>query len=751
MSRRQMLGWANEAALVALTVTVIVGMERLFADTTYQRDVIALAVASHVVAVAARRSGLGMIAAALLSSAALLVTVTVLLYADSAAFVLPTRHTIELLRLDLSQAWTVFSEDKAPVAVVPGFVVVSGALLWVCAFLADWAAFRLRSPLEAVAPATTVFVFTGLMGTERHQIAHGAAFAAAVGFAWLTMRVGRQMREEVWLEPAAGKGPGVSLRIGAATGSVAVLAGMLVGPALPGAGDPALLDVTDLDRGANTRRVKSPLVEVRAHLIDQADLELFSVAVDEADRDYWRLMALDEFDGNAWKQRSNFDDVAGPVRTSVDPAVATRTVAQTVTITSLSNIYVPVASELERVVDDGGVTLEYEADSGALVITREAESLARDGFTYTVESAVPVIDPGRLRTAARADVDPGFLSRYTQLPANFSQRIRDEALRITEGLTSDYDRAIALQDHLRGFEYNLNVSLDYTINGIESFLFDVQQGYCQQFASTFAAMARSLGMPTRVAVGFTWGDWDPERGEYVVRGEHAHSWPEVYLAGTGWVRFEPTPGRGAPADAAVTGLPPAQAGSEPEQLPSVTIAPGFDPGAGLPDSRSRLDELSPRDPESAPATNSPADGSGADWLTVVLVLLGLSTVIGAIPGLQRLQRRRRAVRVADDPVGRVELAWDEALRSLELMELRDRPEETPMEFAGRVRSSRRTVGPLVTLASHTTEARYAPRSDEGTVIAAERSSAEVVATCRRQATRVRLARQAFDPRRITRH
>lgn len=76
-------------------------------------------------------------------------------------------------------------------------------------------------------------------------------------------------------------------------------------------------------------------------------------------------------------------------------------------------------------------------------------------------------------------------------------------------------------------------------------------------------MARAIGLPARVAVGFTWGDWDEARRTHVVRGEHAHSWPEVYFGGTGWVRFEPTPGRGAPGDAAVTGVAPAQSGSVP--------------------------------------------------------------------------------------------------------------------------------------------------------------------------------------------
>ena len=128
--------------------------------------------------------------------------------------------------------------------------------------------------------------------------------------------------------------------------------------------------------------------------------------------------------------------------------------------------------------------------------------------------------------------------------------VLDEARRVTSDARSDYHRALLLQDYFRldgGFRYDLETHSGHGIDSLEEFLFDVRAGYCQQFASAYAAMARSIGLPTRVAVGFTWGEWDSGRGEqgaYVVRGEHAHAWPEVYFAGAGWVRFEPTPGRG---------------------------------------------------------------------------------------------------------------------------------------------------------------------------------------------------------------
>src|SRR5699024_5096146 len=83
---------------------------------------------------------------------------------------------------------------------------------------------------------------------------------------------------------------------------------------------------------------------------------------------------------------------------------------------------------------------------------------------------------------------------------------------------------------------------------IENFLTDERQGYCEQFASAMAMMARSLGIPARVAVGFLSGERNDDT--YVFRGTDMHAWPELYLDGVGWVRFEPTPGQR-------TGAPPA--------------------------------------------------------------------------------------------------------------------------------------------------------------------------------------------------
>ena len=124
-----------------------------------------------------------------------------------------------------------------------------------------------------------------------------------------------------------------------------------------------------------------------------------------------------------------------------------------------------------------------------------------------------------------------------------------------------------------------------------------RKGYCEQFAGTFAAFARSLGLPARVAVGFTQGTLGPD-GLYHVEGKHAHAWPEVYFSGIGWVPFEPTPTRGAPGDEIFTGVPTAAGG----RAAAVDVHHG---GAG--DHRHDGGHGQPADPERRPRRRQRAD------------------------------------------------------------------------------------------------------------------------------------------------
>ena len=762
----------NEIAVVALTVVVALGLERLFTTDTYVRDLLMLVGASHLLAIVCRRAGFGMGVSAVVSAAGLLVVGNVVLFPETAGRIIPSRETFDLLGDDLSLAWTTFSAEAAPVDPLRGFIATAGAALWWAAALADWAAFRLRSQLEPIAPATTLFVFTALLGDGSRPAWHGGLYAAAVAAVILTMRLTRRARDEVWVASGGNAGLSATMRGGAIAAALAIVVGIFAGPEVPDAGD-QLLDPSEWDNGPETRRVLSPLVEINASLVEQSRFEMFSVKVsDPSDRGYWRQMALTAFDGRSWSRSSNFDDVRGPVGSDIDASIPRRTIRQEITTRSLGGIYLPAAYEVSTLVDSQGVGLEYEVETGALVVTRDSEADAARGFTYIIDSRVPDYSPGSLPVDATSGLGADFLAEYTALPAACSsgQTSADRcwpdsvtalAEEITANAASDYERARLLQDHFLdpgNFEYDLDVAQRHDVNSIEDFLFVVEAGYCEQFASTFASMARSIGLPARVAVGFTWGEWNDARQEYIVRGEHAHAWPEVYFAGVGWVVFDPTPGRAPAGDADITGQAPAQlyenddvnrggAAPPPSTVPPAPDGSGLIPDQQLPDNF--LDSLDPAEFDTEVAVGEPGSGVSGRFIRLVLAVLGVAVILGIVPAVRYVVRRRRFARIAADPLGRSEFAWDEAAAALRLVGIEPEPSETAHEFAARTLRAPRPVGPIDELADSVTILRYAAPADPIPHAQRAEAAASAIATvCRDQVQWQRKLGDALDPRTI---
>ena len=119
------------------------------------------------------------------------------------------------------------------------------------------------------------------------------------------------------------------------------------------------------------------------------------------------------------------------------------------------------------------------------------------------------------------------------------------AAEITEAAPpTPYDRAVAIESALRRLPYTLDVPAPPADRELTSwFLFDLKAGYCDYFATAMVVLARLNGIPARLAVGYTMGQFDPQRGDYLVTELNAHSWPELYFPGHGWIPFEPTSGQ----------------------------------------------------------------------------------------------------------------------------------------------------------------------------------------------------------------
>ena len=140
---------------------------------------------------------------------------------------------------------------------------------------------------------------------------------------------------------------------------------------------------------------------------------------------------------------------------------------------------------------------------------------------------------------------PESFAVHLELPDTVTQRTVDLAHSLTDEQPNMYAKAQAIEAYLRTFEYDLSVSAPPSdiVDVADYFLFDLQRGYCDYYATAFVVLARVAGLPTRFATGFAPGSWNPQDGRWTITEAEAHSWPEVYFPTYGWIPFEPTAGR----------------------------------------------------------------------------------------------------------------------------------------------------------------------------------------------------------------
>ncbi|MEY2406345.1 MAG: hypothetical protein QOG39_1261, partial [Acidimicrobiaceae bacterium] len=298
-----------EAALVAVTLATVIGFWRLFNSGSFFWRLVALSLASHAAVMVARRLGWSLAGATALSGVALVLTVTWVLYPSTTFLALPTRDTITATRLDLASAWSQFQSVQAPTPVTGSFLLVAGLALWWAAFVADWAAFRLWVPFESVVPAGTVFVFCSLFAVKRSSVTAAAVFLGACLLFILVHRVTRQQASAGWVASDVQRGSLNLLKVGGTLGVVVVALCAVIGPNLPGADADALVAWRAGEGGGSSRTTVSPLVQIQSRLLDQSNQELFSV--ESPERAYWRLTALDQFDGSIWSSNGEYERARG--------------------------------------------------------------------------------------------------------------------------------------------------------------------------------------------------------------------------------------------------------------------------------------------------------------------------------------------------------------------------------------------------------------------------------------------------------
>ncbi|MHA5048539.1 transglutaminase TgpA family protein [Streptomyces sp. SD15] len=446
-------------------------------------------------------------------------------------------------------------------------------------------------------------------------------------------------------DPAAGAVAPV--RTGRRIGAVALGVALVVPLGLP-ALDGGLLDgagtgVGSGSGGGGTISAVNPLVSLRDSLNVDEDRQVMSYRTNTDDTQdmYLRIVSLDEFDGTAWKPaQRHIEDVPDrlppPIGLGAD---VQRSEIQTRISAAdwYAQDWLPMPYPASRVSIEG--SWRYEPVGRTLVGDHGQNTR---GVRYGVTSLI--VQPTAEQLANAPEPSADLKREFTKVPESLPSLVAETAREVTEGSANRYEQAVKLQDFFAvtgGFTYDTQVQVGSGSAAIARFLKD-REGFCVHFSFAMAAMARTLGIPARVAVGFTPGSPQAD-GSMSVMLRDAHAWPELYFEGVGWTRFEPTPNRGSVPEYTQTETPGLDAPTVPRPSTSTSAVPSTAPSAGD-DCKAQGQEPDACASESALATVGSKD-DGTPWFQILgLALAGL--VVLAVPLLPMLWRIRvRSVRL----------------------------------------------------------------------------------------------------------
>lgn len=737
-TRRELAQLPATLCLTALTLATVVAMCRVFPDWGYLSDMAVVAIGTHTVALLLRIAKAHLLVAMPLLLLAIAELISVVYYRDTLSGPFPTSRTLDVMRIDLRLVIEQFPTAVAPVPSVGNYAVAGAVAIAICAALADTFAFRALGRIESIVPAGVIFIFTAALGTDNHRVGVAALWTATALLTVAVLRFRHTSQEATWMG-ARRMTLGVALPALLVTFGLTAIVAASVAPRLPGAGEKALVDTRN--RQGSVTEVLSPLVDIGAQMRNRGKLELFTVQSSDGGH-YWRMYASPLYDNGQWSplgedlesmgDRSDEVELPGPVTD------------QTIRILALGQHNIPAAYHPVTV---SPADVMWTPQTQMLFVPEVA---LQSGDRIDVQSMVPHPTVDQLLGATVDDAPAGSLD----LPGGLPQVAKDDATAATAGAVTPYEKALALQNWFRdNFRYDLDVQYGNSYDAIEAFLRS-RRGFCQHFAGTFGVMARYLGLPTRMAVGYTPGELRAD-GLFHVYGRHAHAWPEVWFDGIGWVPFEPTPGRGSPDAVDYTNVAPAQfngsggtGGDTQQTTPSSvpTRNPGDPessttvPGGGRPGGTGGASTTT----IAGTASNGNSGGGSAVPLVLGGVVIALLAWVVVAPRVIRALSQRHHSTPRDRVIG----AWQRTLGALSFAGAPLLRGETPLEYADIAeRSTGADHRALREMAVHVTRAVYAPRDiDEQTASRCELLAAEVASVCRdRTPTQVRL-KALVDPR-----
>ena len=526
--------------------------------------------------------------------------------------------------------------------------------------LVDVLVARLRRP--PLAGLVLLALFSVPFGIVGGGVAWWVFALTAAGFLGL---LGVQQRERIarWgrhLDDAAGAGiaphaPGPLKPVAAVSPSAIGVTATALAIIVPLFVPTLHLDLSGLGPGSGSGgpiRVTNPTVGMYDDLRSRSDTPLVYVRPDRPDAaapSYLRIATLTSFNGHEWTPGGRSILPAHTARTSFpppesDPSLLGPETTYHLTATpDFQSRWLPTFYYTTKISAHGD--WRYDPSTLDFMAADRDGGLTTAGESWTV-TAAPV-EPSTEQLMDAPFDSSGVSSAYTQLP-HLDPEIARIARQKTAAESTPFGKAVALQDwfHSSGeFTYSLDRPGGTSTDDLLHFVTDEKVGYCQQFATAMAVMARELGIPARVAVGFL----NPSSvggGNYLFRGRDMHAWPELWFEGVGWVRFEPTPGA---ADTTVPdytlGVLDAPTTSQPDG--STATGPESLPGQAAPSARPGVQPEHAGDQGTTPGSRA---GTGQDGhgtliaLVAVAALLMLLALALGLPWWLRLRRRARRLR-----------------------------------------------------------------------------------------------------------
>lgn len=676
--------WPLSLTLLMLLLIGCAALGPLLRGSAWWWPMAVVGAAVLLTSAALRRSGLAASLVPIAGLGVLLASLTLLFGRGTGLlWLVPTQETFGLFQALIDTGIASIEGQSTPAEPIPGILFLLAAGAGLIAVLMDILAITLRWPALAGLPVLIPVAVPGVLVDEGADPVTLIAVAAAY---LLLLRVDVRTRRAIEEEnppegrdaprvvsPIRRRGPGPAW--GAVTvGGIGIVSALLLSTATPALTDGGLFAGTT--NGVLFGAGISPMIDLGQDLRrPQAGPALHYTTTAETPP-YFKILTLDQFVGTTWSARSEPATTSNTVERIAAPPGLDEDVRRTETTTvvvidGVETNLLPAPAPASRV---EGLEGKWYWNNNTRTITSPDSTTRGQEYTVTALELAPTAEQLRQsRGRYPVSVSPNLV-----LPFPRPAIIEETALAVTEDADSNYDAAVAIQDYLRGsdFRYDTEAPVEDGYDGggldvVGTFL-EVKTGYCVHFSSAMAVMARSLGIPARIAVGYLPGSPDSNQLDgkdvYSVDSHDLHSWPELYFVGVGWVPFEPTPGRGSVPDYA---LPPEEQASDDEtSSPAPTQAPrSNDPGI-------RAD------------TGDVPGGSGQKQDAAALLRVGLSLFLALAvllaPGVVRALRRAGRSRRLRSGRGGAADAWAELTDTALDHGVPVRDTETPRELAGRV-------------------------------------------------------------------